>query len=333
MKRLSYLQQVAPQPPATRRGGFVLLSPPRLVFRPSATAPDFVVLEGRPVASAAGPLRPIEQPAPRAASSAGPMPHAGSSTVGVARPSRQAEQSDLARPVRQPTPPATIPVRPRQDAARGLAPGDAGSGEVGRAVPEPRQPSLPVATRRASEQVSPAGGPVPRIAAPAAEAIRQPSAPVVATRRDIEAMSGSPQAQVVERARTMPPLLNPSHAEPGTPQAVHRAFSGTLSAPPPDVPNPPAAPRHDRVTPKAALPVVTPPPAPPRPPMPPSARERVASGLHIGTLEVRVVAPSTPPVSATTMPRTAPRQGAVRATPGRTDRIARGFGVFGLGQS
>jgi hypothetical protein len=53
--------------------------------------------------------------------------------------------------------------------------------------------------------------------------------------------------------------------------------------------------------------------------------------LHIGTLEVRVVAPAASPAPAVT-PHPAPRQRAVRAA-GGSGRIARGFGVFGLGQT
>jgi len=79
--------------------------------------------------------------------------------------------------------------------------------------------------------------------------------------------------------------------------------------------------------------VITPPPPPPRPPIPPPARERAATGLHIGTLEVRVVTPAALPVPATVMAHPAPRQRASRAAGSGSGRIARGFGVFGLGQS
>jgi hypothetical protein len=78
------------------------------------------------------------------------------------------------------------------------------------------------------------------------------------------------------------------------------------------------------------LPLVTPPPPPPRAPTPPD-RERAAPGLHIGTLEVRIVAPTPPaPIPA---PRAAPARAAARAPAARTGGIARGFSVFGLGQS
>jgi hypothetical protein len=81
-----------------------------------------------------------------------------------------------------------------------------------------------------------------------------------------------------------------------------------------------------RVAAAAALPVIAPPAPQPRPPMPPSARDRAASGLHIGTLEVRVVAPPA------AIPRTTSRPRAGRSAAGG-GRIARSFGVFGLGQT
>jgi len=83
-----------------------------------------------------------------------------------------------------------------------------------------------------------------------------------------------------------------------------------------------------RLAPKAALSVIAPPAPQPRPPMPPSARDRAASGLHIGTLEVRVVTPAAPPAA---IPRAASNPRAGRSSGG--GRIARGFGVFGLGQT
>ena len=78
------------------------------------------------------------------------------------------------------------------------------------------------------------------------------------------------------------------------------------------------------------MPIVTPPAPPPRPPAA-TARERETPGLHIGTLEVRIVAP-TPPAPPPT-PRYAPSRAIARAPAARSSGIARGFGVFGLGQS
>ncbi len=79
------------------------------------------------------------------------------------------------------------------------------------------------------------------------------------------------------------------------------------------------------------MPLVTPPPPPPRAPAP-TARERAPPGLHIGTLEVRIVAPNPTPASLPA-PRPAPSRAVPRAPAARVGGIARGFSVFGLGQS
>jgi hypothetical protein len=76
--------------------------------------------------------------------------------------------------------------------------------------------------------------------------------------------------------------------------------------------------------------VVTPSAPPPRPAAA-AARERSAPGLHIGTLEVSVVAP--PPPAPPPAYRPAPSRAVARAPAVRTGGITRGFGVFGLGQS
>jgi hypothetical protein len=82
--------------------------------------------------------------------------------------------------------------------------------------------------------------------------------------------------------------------------------------------------------PRAAVQVVTPSAPPPRPAAA-AARERSAPGLHIGTLEVSVVAP--PPPAPPPAYRPAPSRAVARAPAVRTGGITRGFGVFGLGQS
>jgi hypothetical protein len=59
-----------------------------------------------------------------------------------------------------------------------------------------------------------------------------------------------------------------------------------------------------------------------------AVRPAAPTGLHIGTLEVRVVPPPAAPLPAA---RPVPRAPARATAP--AGRIARGFGVFGLGQS
>jgi hypothetical protein len=80
--------------------------------------------------------------------------------------------------------------------------------------------------------------------------------------------------------------------------------------------------------PAPSLPVIAPPALAPRPlPIPAPA----PASLHIGTLEVRVIAPEPKPAAA------AITRPARRAAPHRpvasSGTIARGFGVFGFGQS
>jgi hypothetical protein len=341
MKRLSYLQQVPPQPPAPRRGGVALLSPPRLVFRPGPVAAGFVVTEARSAAFPAGPSRPIGPPAPSAASLAGPGGLAASPGLGDGRPARQAELSamDLLRPPRAAAPAAAVPNRVAREVAPRLSPDATGPGENGHAATEQRQPlrpAPPAATRPAIERIFPPGPPLPRIVAPLPVGLSSSPGPIVATmQRDAEAVPAPSRGRIMERPIIPSPSPAPKPAESRPPSPIHRTPAASLAVPP-DSPSPPpstgrsGAPPHDGITLKAALPVITP-PAPPHLPIPPSSRERAGPDLHIGTLEVRVVAPPAPPLAAG-MPRSTPRQG-TRAAAASSGRIARGFGVFGLGQS
>jgi hypothetical protein len=71
------------------------------------------------------------------------------------------------------------------------------------------------------------------------------------------------------------------------------------------------------------------PPAIAAPARPTPARAPGPPSLHIGTLEVHVVTPAAAPQVAA--PRARPRP--VATVGGTGGRLARGFGVFGLGQS
>jgi len=77
----------------------------------------------------------------------------------------------------------------------------------------------------------------------------------------------------------------------------------------------------------SALAAITPPHAPRAAAM--SSRAYDTPSLHIGTLEVRVV----PPAPAAAQPQRAAAQPVARRGAGGSHSIARGFGVFGLGQS
>ena len=130
-------------------------------------------------------------------------------------------------------------------------------------------------------------------------------------------------------------------SEPGRPR--HDATAGARPAPrAPNAraPHPVSEPERPRLGPQsAARAPAAPPTIMPRPPAPrPSAKpvpSGPAGGVHIGTLEVRVVAPAGPARAAPPpagRPRSAARAPAPRQAWG-AGRLSRGFAVFGLGQS
>jgi hypothetical protein len=168
----------------------------------------------------------------------------------------------------------------------------------GRAVAAPRDLPRDAVPRQASH----AGTAAPPVAAalaptaPAALAAR-PAAVVAAPRPTGQAET--PPAPRAPVAAAPQPITQPERPRPDRP----------ATAPAPLVAPPPPAPRQAAV---------------PRPSGP--------AGVHIGTLEVRVTAPSTPPQTAPQRPRFAAR--ALARHPARNGgRLSHGFGVFGLGQS
>ncbi len=97
------------------------------------------------------------------------------------------------------------------------------------------------------------------------------------------------------------------------PERRHPAVRGDASAP---------------VAPRGIAPLITPPaPAPAAKPTPAGP-----AGVHIGTLEVRVVAPPATPQTSPLRPRIPTRAPPLRQARSGA-RLSRGFGVFGLGQS
>jgi hypothetical protein len=137
-----------------------------------------------------------------------------------------------------------------------------------------------------------------------------------------------------------PPRSHPRQTEQSRPPVPSRTVEIQNDSRPPaprEAPSVPIAPPRERMRePKfpdyarsqSALPVITPPPqvapvrqAQTRAPVPPS--------LHIGTLEVHVLPPAPvpqPAAAAKPQPRASGRQMPA-------GRLARGFGIFGLGQS
>jgi hypothetical protein len=84
------------------------------------------------------------------------------------------------------------------------------------------------------------------------------------------------------------------------------------------------------VAPKGIAPLITPPEPAPMPAAKPTPAG--PAGVHIGTLEVRVVAPPATPQTSPLRPRIPTRAPPLRQARSGA-RLSRGFGVFGLGQS
>jgi hypothetical protein len=84
------------------------------------------------------------------------------------------------------------------------------------------------------------------------------------------------------------------------------------------------------VAPQSIAPLITPPAPAPTPAAKPTPAG--PAGVHIGTLEVRVVAPPATPQTSPLRPRIPTRAPPLRQARSGA-RLSRGFGVFGLGQS
>ena len=198
-------------------------------------------------------------------------------------------------------PPPQTPGRPAFSA---LAPSAGGFG-LNSAV---RQPALELDTESAAAEYSRHGEPRAVIApsetqlAPAPAAIAKP---------DFSGQGSKPAEQSIKPVETaaQPQLLNP------------KDLSGALQA------------ALSELKPlQSGIPLLTPPPLPERSPSASHAGDNVQPTLHIGTLEVRVTPATPPPVSMPAPPRTLSRA-ANRSSNGSGSRLARGFGIFGFGQS
>jgi len=327
MKRPSYLQLIAPRAPGRDRGGVAVLSPPRQPFRPSAAAPDFVEMEQRAALPAASQPRPRRRAPLPTANSTSETQQAVSPATDAADPNRQTAPAatNPARTVPQ-SAPANLPRPPRQRAAP-PAPGHTGRRDVDRIA----------ADRRQRSPEPPAVAAAPGATASVSRAVRPPtmSTAAVALRESATAPPSAAPA-MPERATSPSQASSIAAADHGAPRSTVATPTANPSVSLSDIPDARVARGGDReptssarVAASASLPVIAPPAPQPRPPLPPSARDRAASGLHIGTLEVRVVTPAVPLAA---IPRAASRPRAGRSA-GGGGRIARGFGVFGLGQT
>ncbi len=308
MKRPSYLQRVAPG--AQGRTGMAVLTPPRLLFRPSATQDLIDIAAPAPQRDHGDPRRPAAPPG--ASWDAAPVT-TGARAPAIAvtqasQPPAPARTDITARPPHLPAPPRANP-QPVVQARWDMAPP-----ETPQQPRAPKQSALehhtlapgaprPVPTARPPAQPPRDGAPPPRPI--------QPAPPPLAA-HEKPAGPGSPAslAQIAAAARLDPPRTTAAATAP--PQTA-RSSETAHSQPSPK--------RAETLAPPSLQPLPASPP--PRP-----LRERPASGLHIGTIEIHVAPPPPPQPAAR-----APLRQAARPAAAPRGRIARGFGVFGLGQS
>lgn len=317
MKRPLYLRQIAAPPRIG--GGVPRLTPPRLLFRPGPRAPGLTVIEERandpqpPHRLAARPGVPFAaRPTPEPIPALPELPGRASRLPGsrVPHPVRQSGPPVTAARVPYPQPASTGPrlQNPIQGAAEhlGMPRGVVRSGLPLQSPPPVADAPLaapPVIGKRAPDE--PAG---PRAAA---------------SRRETQ---GAP------RGKSTAPL---DLLSPDLPRGV---------APP--IPNLPARPTLAPVIQQAAPavrprspeppPVITP-LVPPVPLPPTPVADRASPTVRIGTLEIRVVAPAAAPVPVALLPAH-PRARSVsrlasNGTSANANRLARGYGAFGLSQA
>lgn len=330
MKRPSYLRQLASR--AATRVGVAAIVPPRSLFRADG-ASGFLETnkpQGDEVADAL-PYRAVTSPRP----SRGPLtadvqaqaaaPHGGRSdaahTAFIAARERNARES-------QPT--THAPALPYSTVVA-----HSGAPRVGVDAPAVAYARQEVAESTRTQVATP-------IATPAGASTTPPTN---ASRNGVE-MRGTPASlgQIAAAAGIVTPHLTPSAADRGPADRGPRDPSTTDVSKPssadspgmqsaravPDTRPSPASATQETMIRERRVDTLPPVPLMPLPTRsPPQAKpEPQATGLHIGTLEVHLSAPpSTLPQARPAPPRVA------RGTGGATRRIARGFGVFGLGQS
>jgi len=335
MKRPSYFQQIAPR--TQGRHDATMLVPPRLAFRPEVAKAEFLELD-RGSAAPSGQRSPAARPvapqqpysalgswqqdsaAPAAVVSLARRERRPSTTSGLAPAARSSAatanersqsrhdatvQAATSRTADQP-PRAVAEPQPSTSRAAAVPRIAGASLRTSSSEPNPARPPETVgATRRREAMAVTAAKPVHPPITMSEPVIRVPGAPAAG-----QASGFGAPATVAAAAAHRPPSGDARDASPAPVRATTTQSASVVPAP--------------------ALPVVAPPV--PRQPAPAAAREPAASGLHIGTLEVRVVSPAAPPAPAAA-PRAAVRPTATRAARVGAGRIARGFAVFGLGQS
>jgi hypothetical protein len=304
MKRPSYLRQIAVPP---RADGIVRLAPPRLLFRPSPATPGFTVVEEHAVNPQTARRAAIEPAAPRATSpTPAPLPALPETPAGSIRP-----------------PAVHIPR-----AACGIAAPAAGPapGPQPTSDPHPPLPS-PISAAAKHSKVPPV---IARPGLPLPSPIRDgglPAAPLAVTEAALQGPArrrteGEPQ-RILRAKPTAPPPSVPAAESP-------RGF-------PPPIPAPRAQPAKPAELPRPPDLALAPPPAvsllvPPTPPARRPTAERASPGVHIGTLQIRVVAPAAAATPIVPLPAPPSASRPMRSA-SSTERLARGYGAYGLSQA
>jgi hypothetical protein len=325
MKRVSYLRQAVPLAPARERDGTTLLAPPRMLFRTSGASSEPLESVSTATSSvdhagAKPPGRSVRRPAVRADSDE-TLP-ASPTNVAIFRPP---DQSPDARATRAGAPAAALPSTSASSLSAAGAP---------IAVP-----AEPLSAQQSRGNGSPIAVPNESVSSQQSRGKRSPIAagtenePPTVAERSMTAFNPLESEPIIPALRLAPsPVWERGAADTGAASASKSPPQPTLAAPMPARSARPSGTANQRqaTTESTPLTPLTPPRlgGPQRP-----ERPRPAAGVHIGTLEVRVVSPAPQPVRAQAQVATASRPAARRAAVPARHSIARGFGVFGLGQS
>jgi hypothetical protein len=310
MRRLSYFARIAPKGGARRETS--VLRPPKLLFRPPPGGPlewqDIGIgIAPAPVRASPGPRDFVAAPAPSAETD--PAPRAAENPVPRAESVEPEVRAENPPPKRAPRAPAQAEAAPADAPPSSIAPAQ-----------------TPALRPQAAQQMAlppPAGSTPAPGRRPAEAATGQVSTPVRADAAVVRADPAPPPEGIapLRPARSIGPerlpLQTADAAEQPTPSPRSRAPSAPVE--PPARAGGQARRTHGKDTTTGRTALAPPVPTPPPPPAASPAR------LHIGTLEVRVLPPPPEPIAA------APRASFRRAS--SVGRIARSFGVFGLGQS
>jgi hypothetical protein len=319
MSRSLYLRQIAA--PQRTAGGVMRLTPPRVLFRPSPAPPGFTVIE--------------EHTADRETPRHVALP-VGKPNVSLLSPEPIPTLPEMSANLIRPTTPPPL-LRPAREITATTAAERAPSPQP--AVTDRRSPSptrIPAATdhldvpRVVIHPRRPLETPIPVAVTPSV--IAQPAADEPS---DQHTEAPRHETQSVPRGKPTAPVH--SVPEPKLPQGPPSPIAD-LRARPTAAPGarseaPEARQRPAHLTP--APPLFISPRVPPAPAPRTSLADRASPAVHIGALEIRVVAPAAAsrpvaPLSAHSPVRPAPRITS-RATD--TNRLARGFGAFGLSQA